>query len=300
MKIPVKEKTLRSIWSKTLTYVVLLGLGIAFIYPILFMVTNSFKSTADLVNPTIEWIPSGFYLDNYEKALRVLDYGRTFFTTLFLVAVSTVLQTLSCAMAGYGFARHNFKGKNILLVLLLATFIIPSQVTLIPKYLIFHNLNLIGSPLASFLPALLGQGFKSAIFILVFREFFSAYPKSFDEAALIDGAGRLRVFLKIAVPVCVPAIIVSLLFSFVWYWNETYVSSLLLGSEWRTLPMKLQSFVSEFSQVYASAKNSDQNKMNESLRMAATILTIIPLMAVYLVLQKQFIEGIESSGITGE
>ena len=286
--------------ARVTTYVILLGLGIAFLYPILFMITTSFKSTEDLVNPTIEWIPSGFYTDNYVKAFEVLDFNNTFFVTLFLAGISTVLQTISCALAGYGFARHSFRGKGVLMVLLLMTFVIPSQVTLVPKYLIFHSLKLIGSPMASFLPAVLGQGFKSAIFILVFTEFFSAYPKSFDEAARMDGAGRFKVFLRIALPVCVPAIIVSLLFSFVWYWNETYLSSLLQGGMWRTLPMKLQSFVSDFSQIYTSAKNSDQNKINESLRMAATILTILPLIIVYLLLQKQFIEGIESSGLTGE
>lgn len=282
-------------------YFLLIGIGTAFLYPILFMVVNSLKDVQDLVNPTIEWLPSHLYFGNFGRAIYTLRYEITLPFTILYVAVAAFAQTVSCAMAGYAFARHEFPLKKLWMVMLVVAFLIPAQVTLVPKYLMFYKYHLTGTLLATWLPALLGQGVNSSIFVLVFYQFFSGYPKSFDEAAQLDGAGRFTVFFKVALPMVGPAIIVSILFSFVWFWNETYTSSLLLGSEFRTLPMKLESFVAEFETIYQSATSNDTaTKLNESLRMAATLLVISPLMLLYVALQRRFIEGIEAAGLTGE
>lgn len=297
IKSPNFNKKSKTAFGKLLLYFLLIGIGIVFLHPILYMLDNSVKSVSDLVNPTVEWIPSHIYLDNYKVAVEVLDYGKSLVVTVILVGLATVCQTVSCALAGYALARHDMPLKKLWLVLMILSFLTPSSVTLIPKYLMFNNYGLIGSPLSVLLPALLGQGINSAVFVLVFNQFFGSYPKSFDEAARLDGASGIGIFFKVAIPVCVPAIIVSLLFSFVWFWNETYVSGLLYGETLRTLPMKLQSFVEEYSRSYGSGTG---NKINESIQLAATVLVVSPLMIVYVSLQKYFIEGIETSGITGE
>ena len=282
-------------------YFLLIGIGAVFLYPILFMLVNSLKDVQDLVNPTIEWLPSHLYLENFGRALYTLQYERVLPFTVLYVAVAALAQTVSCAMAGYAFARHEFPLKRLWMVMLIVAFLIPAQVTLVPKYLMFYKYGLTGSPLATWLPALLGQGVNSSIFVLVFYLFFAGYPRSYDEAAQLDGAGRLTVFFKVALPMVGPAIVVSILFSFVWFWNETYTSSLLLGSEFRTLPMKLESFVAEFTSIYQSSSSSNMaTKLNESVRMSATLLVISPLMLLYAVLQRRFIEGIEAAGLTGE
>ena len=285
---------------RLMIYALLTGIGVVYLYPILYMIVNSFKSLPDLVNPTVEWIPSGIYFENYAKALTVLDYGSSLLNSIFIVSVSTVFQTLSCALAGYSLARFNIPLKKLWMVLIVLTFLIPAQVIMIPKFAMFSEYGLIGTPLSIFLPAAFGQGVNSSIFILIFYQFFISYPKSFDEAAKIDGAGNLKIFLKIAVPLCVPAIIVSLLFSFIWFWNETSMTGLLLGNNFRTLPMKLQSFVEEFNRTYVSGTASGMNRINEGIQLAATLLVIAPLLVLYLGLQKFFIEGIESVGLTGE
>lgn len=291
----------RGFVSAAVRYLLLIGIGAVFLYPILYMLSNSFKDVQDLVNPTIEWLPSHLYLGNFGRATYTLRYEVTLPFTVFYVAVAAVAQTVSCAMAGYAFARHEFPLKRLWMVMLVVAFLIPAQVTLVPKYLMFYNYGLTGTLFSTWLPALLGQGVNSSIFVLVFYQFFASYPKSFDEAAQLDGAGRFTVFFKVALPMVVPAIVVSVLFSFVWFWNETYTSSLLLGSEYRTLPMKLESFVAEFTNLYQSASSGDMSsRLNESLRMAATLLVIAPLMALYAVLQRHFIEGIEAAGLTGE
>lgn len=291
------KKNTKRLGTRVLTYFILIGIGVVFLHPILYMLVNSFKSVSDLVNPTVEWIPNKLYLDNYKSALEVLEYGKSFGVTLALVGVATIFQTVSCALAGYALARHDLPLKKLWIVMMILSFLTPSSVTLIPKYLMFNTYGLIGNPLSILIPAILGQGVNSTIFVLVFFNFFSRYPRSFDEAARLDGASGLTIFFKVAVPICMPAVIVSLLFSFVWFWNETYVSGLLLGNSMRTLPMKLQSFVEEYSRLGGSGA---ENKINESLQLAATVLVISPLMVLYIALQKHFIEGIESAGITGE
>lgn len=291
-----KRKT-RHIAGRLVSYFLLIGIGIVFIYPILYMLVNSFKNVSDLVNPTVEWIPTGLYLDNYRTAVEVLDYWQSLAMTVALMLFATVFQTVSCALAGYALARHDMPLKKLWLVLMVMSFLTPSSVTLIPKYLMFNTYGMIGNPLSVLLPALLGQGVNSAVFVLIFYQFFAGYPRSFDEAARLDGASGLTIFLKVAVPACVPAIIVSILFSFVWFWNETYVSGLLLGDSMRTLPMKLQSFVEEYNRMQGSGAES---RINESLQLAATVLVVTPLMLLYIALQKYFIEGIESAGLTGE
>ncbi len=282
-----------------LLYFLLIGISVVFLYPILYMFVNSFKTVSDLVNPGIEWIPTTLYIGNYQRALVALDYWNSLAFTVIFTAVATLFQTISCALAGYALARHRFPLKNLWMVLIVIAFLIPSHITLIPRYLQFFKYGLVDTPWSILLPAVLGQGVNSSIFILVFQQFFASYPRSFDEAAQLDGANRFRVFFQVALPICSPAIVVSLLFSFVWFWNETYNASLLMGSSQSLLTIKLSSFMDLYNNAYASAADGAA-RINESLNMAATLLVIVPLLLVYLVLQKRFIEGIESAGLTGE
>lgn len=292
----------KSLLNHLARYFLLIGIGAVFLYPILFMLVNALKDVQDLVNPTVEWLPTHLYWGNFGRALYTLRYEKTLPFTVFYVAVASLAQTVSCAMAGYAFARHEFPLKRLWMVMLVVAFLIPAQVTLVPKYLMFYNYKLTGTLFSTWLPALLGQGVNSSIFILVFHQFFAGYPKSFDEAAQLDGAGRFTVFFRVAMPMVGPAVVVCVLFSFVWFWNETYTSGLLLGPSYRTLPMKLESFVAEFTSIYQTNSSGTDavTRLNESLRMAATLLVVTPLMVLYGALQRRFIEGIESSGLTGE
>lgn len=285
---------------KLIVYIVLFGVGFVYLYPILYMLVNSFMGVSDLINPTIEWVPTKLSIDNYAKAFKVLDYFKSTAVTILYAGVATIFQTFCAAMAGYAFGRFEFPLKKLWMFLLIATFLVPVQVMVVPRYLLYNSYGLIGNPLVTILPSMLGQGIKSTLFVLIFMAYFKSYPKSLDEAAELDGATKPRIFFGIALPMAMPTIIVSLLFSFVWYWNETYELSLYLESVIKTLPIKLSGFVNEFSAMYPASEGSEANRINESIRMAGTILTILPLIVTYCCLQKYFIEGIESSGITGE
>lgn len=286
--------------KKLIMYGLLLGIGFVYIYPLIYMVVSSMMDSTDLVNPTVRWVPSTFYIGNYKVAFKVLEAGKSMGTSVLMAGIPAIFQTTSCAIIGYGFARFEFPLKKMWMVLLIAAFLIPVQVTMVPKYMLFDAYKMINTPLPSILPALLGQGIKGSIFVLIFFQFFRSYPIVLDEAAEIDGAGKFTTFFKIALPMSIPAIVIAFLFSFVWYWNETYLAGLFFGKSIQTLPMKLQSFVDSYNRLFPTSDGSTLNRLNESIRMAGTLITITPLLVMYLLLEKQFVESVDKSGITGE
>lgn len=281
---------------KVIIYLLLTAIGFIYLYPVLYMLSNSFKSPSDIINPMVNWIPTAFYFGNYQRAFRVLNYFPTLGKSLLVTLVPALLQTAITSVIGYGFARFDFKFKKPLFVIVLLTFIIPPQAYMIPRYVMFFEMKLLENPLAIILPSLFGQGLNSAIFILIFYQFFRMIPRHLLEAAEIDGAGTYYIFFRMAVPLSAPAYITSFLFSLVWYWNETYISSLFLGTAFPNLQIALANFVSQYQQMY----QSDAIKLNEGIRLAATLLIILPMLIVYFALQRWFVEGIERTGITGE
>lgn len=154
-------------------------------------------------------------------------------------------------------------------------------------------------PLPFVLMGLICTGLKNGLYVFLLRQYFLGMPKELEEAAYVDGAGKIKVFLKIAMPMAIPAVVVSLIFSFVWNWNETFNIS-LYNKDIQTLPMQLNIFVERYREMYPTTDGSEVNRLNESIRMAATLITIAPLIALYIALQKQFVESIEKTGITGE
>jgi len=286
-----------SMLAKIVIYILLISIGFLYIYPLLYMLSNSFKSQADIVNPMVNWVPTALYLGNYERAFRVLNFFPTLGMSMIVTLIPALLQTMVTALIGYGFAKFEFKFKKMWLVLVLMTFVIPVQVYMIPRYVMFFEFGLLESPLSIILPALFGQGVNSAIFVLIFYQFFRMIPNSINEAAEIDGAGPYYIFFKIGIPLAVPAFITSFLFGLVWYWNETYISSLFLGAGYPNLQLKLANFVSEYTQMFSS---DELLRINEGVRLAATLLIILPMVIVYFAIQRWFVEGVDRTGVTGE
>jgi len=284
---------------RVLIYAMLIGIGFVYIYPVLYMISSSFQSLPDLLNSSVIWIPSELYLENFRRALEVLNFWPTLWQTFIVAIIPAAIQAFVASIIGYGLARFEFRGKKIILALILATFIIPPQVLVIPRYILFHNLGMLGSIMAYILPATFGQGLQSAIFILIFYQTFRTIPTALEEAAQLDGAGFFRIFYKIAMPMGAAAYIVSFLFSFVWYWNETQLAAIYFGTQMTTLPLQLQSFVSQFEMMFTHTM-TDQLNINEGIEMAGTLLTILPLLVIYFVLQRWFVESVDRSGITGE
>lgn len=287
-------------------YILLIGIGFVYLYPVLYMISTSLMSLDDLLDASIKWIPSSLYLTNYINAFKVMDFFKSLGKSILIAGVPTLIQVCSCAVIGYGFARFDFRGKKIMMGILIFSFILPAQVTMMPNYVLFTNLELIGKLSAFNLPALLGQGIKAQIFILIFYNFFKQVPQALIEAAHIDGAGYFRSFFRISLPSAAPAILVVFLFSTVWYWNESYLTTLYIAglgtnkaNSLTTLVVELKNFTSIYEQ-YNQGSQQQLGNINESIKMAGTMLSILPVLLMYGFLQKYFVESIDRTGITGE
>ena len=283
-----------------LLYVLLIAIGFVYLYPLLFMFISSMKSPADLLNPMVQWVPSELYFGNYIKAFNVLDYPNTLMASALVSVIPSIIQAVVCSLVGYGLARYRFRGKNLLFFLILATFIIPAQNTVIPQMLAYKSLGLLGNIFSMILPALFGQGFKSAIFILIFYQTFLSLPKALEEAARLDGASDFMLYFQIALPAALPAFVISIIFSVVWYWNETYLTSIFLEGGIKTLPMQLSQFVQAYQNLYPAGTVNIFDRLNEAVKLSGTFLNILPLLLMYFVLQRWFVELVERTGITGE
>jgi multiple sugar transport system permease protein len=171
-----------------LLYALLIAIGFVYLYPLLFMFITSIKSPSDLLNPMVQWVPTGIYTGNYVRAFRVLDYLNTLKSSVLISVLPSLIQAAVCSLIGYGLAQYRFPGKHLIFGLILATFIIPPQTTVIPQMLTYKSYGLLGNILCLLLPAAAGQGYRSAIFILIFYQNFVSLPKSLIEAARLDGA----------------------------------------------------------------------------------------------------------------
>ncbi|AUD65327.1 ABC transporter permease [Tenericutes bacterium MZ-XQ] len=282
---------------KFVIYTLLISFSYIYLYPVLFMTVNSFMTVDDLINPGVKWIPTALQFENYGRALQVLELPGSIVSTTSYVLKVSISVTISSAIIGYGFAKFRFPLKNLLFVLMLATFILPSQVTMVANLVIFNNLGLMSTQNAMIFPAIFGQGVNAAIYILIFYQFFKTIPGVLMESAEVDGASQFRIFTRIAVPLAIPSFLIVFLFSFVWYWNETFITSLYVGGR-ITLPLKLQAFRSSYETLFPPG--SAGSELNEAIMLAGNMLTILPLLVLYFIAQRYFVESIDRTGITGE
>lgn len=297
------SKDKEGVGKQLVVYGLLICIGFIYLYPILYMFSTSFMNRDDLLDSSVKWIPSTLYLQNYIDAAKSMSFWASLGKGFLIAGLPTVCNVAICMLVGYGFASFTFKGKNILLGLLVFSYILPSQVTMIPTYVLYNDTGILGTLWAFILPAVFGNGLNAPIFILIFYQFFRQVPKVLIEAAKIDGAGYFRSFVRIAVPSAAPAILTVFLFSFVWYWNESYLTELYVQglstkSIWNNLVIQLKNFDASFNTL--ATVGDTATSLNESVRMAATSLSILPLLLIYFVLQRYFVESIDRAGITGE
>lgn len=290
----------RGFLTTLLIYAILILFGFVYIYPMLYMLGYSLMSESDLVNPAVNYLPTSWYFENYKESAEVLDYWKNLGNTVLVSLVPAIFETIAASLTGYGLARYEFKGKKIVIGLIVFTFIVPSCLTMFPQLSLFVKLHLVNNVWSYYVPALLGQGINSAVFILIFYQFFREIPKSIVEAAKIDGAGAFKVFLKIGVPTAKSAFLLSLVLGTVWYYNETVLASLYFGDAITTLPLQLQNFESAYNAIFGSSGGVTGKTANEAIYMAGTMLTILPLILMFLLIQREFVTSLDKAGVTGE
>lgn len=299
----------RGIIMGVVVYVLLITIAFIYLYPVLYMFSRSLMSSKDLLDSSAKWIPSAITSQNYKDAIATLDYWNSLWKNVQIAVLPTIAQVFICSMVGYGFARYKFPGRTLWMGILILSFLLPSQTIDMPNYLLFQQLKMMDGSLKPFLLlAALGQGFKSVLCILIFYNFHRQVPQSLIEAAEIDGAGHVGAYFRIAIPLSMAAIVCVTLFSLVWYWNETYLVRTYLGyghtraEGLTTLMIELQKFEDSYNVTFDARASSvtSTNKLNDAIKMAGTMLSIAPLLLLYLVLQKQFVESVDRAGITGE
>ena len=299
----------RGIIMGVVVYVLLITIAFIYLYPVLYMFSRSLMSSKDLLDSSAKWIPSAITSQNYKDAIATLDFWNSLWKNIQIAVLPTIAQVFICSMVGYGFARYKFPGRTLWMGILILSFLLPSQTIDMPNYLLFQQLKMMDGSLKPFLLlAVLGQGFKSVLCILIFYNFHRQVPQSLIEAAEIDGADHIKAYFRIAIPLSMAAIVCVTLFSLVWYWNETYLVRTYLGyghtraEGLTTLMIELQKFEDSYNVTFDARASSvtSTNKLNDAIKMAGTMLSIAPLLLLYLVLQKQFVESVDRAGITGE
>ena len=302
---------------KLCTYAALILVSYQFLYPLLRMITTSLMSTEDIINPVVNWLPRTWSFGNLRMAWAVMDPRTTMLNSIWFSALLSAGQTFVAATAGYAFARYEFAFKRFWFMMVITSFILPTPVMLIPRTMMAVSVNdlwgiqMIGTPYPQILLAVFGQGVFSAILILIFYNFTKMIPQALDEAAAIDGASQFKIFYHVILKLSVSTLLVVFLLSFVWNWNETYITGIFLGNSIELMPVRLGRFAALFPGAAAAAGvpgggmgdladiSPDVQRINEAFRMAGTMISMLPLFALYLLVQKQFIKGIENTGITG-
>ena len=280
----------------------LMGVGFVMLYPILFMISNAFKSVSDALDPTVVWIPSGTDLFNFKMAFKLLGYKDALKNTLILVMPCVIIQVITCLFVSYGFARFEFRFKGLLFGLLVFSLIVPVQTYIIPLYVNMKTMHLLDTYWQFYIMALLGTGIRSGLYIYIFRQYFRGLPKELEEAAYIDGCNPLRTFLHIMVPNVKGAILVVFVLSFVWYYNDYTLTGMLLNNDY-PLSIALTGTSTALNNtvqgMVGQTIGSDIKLLSDSILSAACLIVALPLIGVYVAVQKHFTEGIERSGLVG-
>lgn len=292
-------------------YFFLISLSYIFLYQIAYMLSQAFKPDNQIYDPSVVWIPKSFTLDNIKLACANMDYVKSLCATLFIVVGSGLLEVLTCMLMAYGLARFKFKGNRILFGLVILTIVVPPQMIIIPTSMNFSHLDFLGvlfgffkltgidlrpnildTPLTFYLPALFGVGLRSGLFIFIYRQFLSKIPYELEEAAYIDGAGPFKTFASIIIPSSGVVIFTVIIFSVIWHYNDYYLSDMYL-TENRTLAVSLANITSTVS---TQLVEEDYKRV---LQMAGSLVFIAPVLIMYMILQKKFVQNIDRVGIVG-
>jgi multiple sugar transport system permease protein len=283
---------------------IVIGLCFIILYPLIFMISTAFRTRADMNDPTILWIPKNFTFQNVRDVVRTMDYWNTFRTTTFLNIGCSIVQVLSCALTGYGFARFKFKGQKILFFIVILQILVPPQILTLPQFKFFRYfgpggaINLINSPLTMYLPAISANGIRAGLFIFLFRQAFKGLPKELEDAAYLDGCSPLKTFVQVMIPNATSVFLTVFLFSIVWYWNDYYVSTTFFTNN-ATMALKLKNLAPSLEQIIFGGTVSASPRELIVWLEAGCLVAILPILILYVALQKYFTEGIARSGLTG-
>ena len=318
---------------KIFRFIFLLGIAYVVLYPFFTKIAGSFMDKMDFVDVTVRLIPKNWTLDIYKAIWVDLDYVEAFTNTLLISAACALLQTFACCLIAYGLAKYKFKGNGIIFLLVILTMLVPHktlQASMSLKFTYFDicgimsflsggasvgiesidnvlasiklmnvpdGVNLINTFWPLFILSITGLAFKNGLYIFMLRQFFRGIPDSLEESAYIDGSGDFRTFIQIILPISVPMMITVFLFSFCWQWTDSFYTNMFF-----TNPNKAPTVLSQIVEIPKSldTEYAGQSLYETAIRNACGIMIILPLVILYVFMQRYLVEGIERSGLTAE
>lgn len=290
----------------------LIAIGYIVIYPVIYMISSSVKTTAAFADSSVIYIPKHITFEYYSLALEAIDYKDSIISTVKYEIVSAVIEILICSFIAYGLARFDFKGKKFLNFVLLLTILVPVQMIIVPIMTNYSQLdvigilgllnrftgidlrpNILGTVWTFYLPSIFGVGLRSGILIYIYIQFFSGLPKELEEAAWIDGAGLFRTFFSIAVPSSSVVYTTVTLFALIWHWNDYYLAVMYLSDKF---PLAVRIYDID---NLITAVNIWGGGSAVAIKSAACFMFIAPMLVIYLFMQRKFVQSIDRVGITG-
>lgn len=313
--IAKNKKITSHILSGLFRYGMLLIIGYIVLYPLLLMLSSAFKSEDALFDAAFVWFPKTLSMEWVKQAYEIMDFPKALGRTLSLQIVSSFIEVFTCSLIAYGFARFNFKGKKIASFILVLTLMIPISMYGMSLSINFRNVDFLGvfgllnkltgidlrfnifnTNWTMWLPSMLGVGIRSGMIIYIYIQFFSGLPAELEEAAYVDGAGPLKTYFKIALPSSSVVIMTVTVLSFIWHWNESYLSSVCFLENNQPLSVIMANFGAKLMQIGMMLEN---NPRAEPIVFGACLLFIVIPLVLYLILQRKFVKSIDRVGITG-
>ena len=274
---------LKSTVGLTSLHIILLLMAAVFIVPFFWLLSSSFKEPSELFQIPVRWLPQRVQFANYEKIFKLIPFFLYLRNTMIIVVSTIIGSLISSSLVGYGFSRLRWKLRDKLFILVLITMILPYQVTMIPLFLLFKQFKWVGGYLPLIVPAFFGNPF----FIFLMRQFFTQLPDDLSQAARIDGAGEFRIFWQICLPLSKPALATVAIYAFLRAWND-FIGPLiyLTNNDTYTMSIGIQLIRSRLDPKW-------------EVLMAAGVLMVLPVLIIFFLMQKYFIQGIALSGIKG-
>lgn len=307
------KKTIGQILYKILRAVLLFGLCFLILQPLLNKLSVSFMQEKDLYDATVISVPRNFTTANYKLAIQLMKFFKALWNSFYMAILVAVLQIISCTLVGYGFARYKFPFKRFWFACVMLVIVIPPQTLMSSLYLHFrffdifgiskattgNPLNLINTAIPYLLLVSGGMGLKSGLYIFMIRQYFRGVPKELEEAAYVDGSGKFKTFLTIMIPDAKPILTSCFLFAFVWQWTDSFYSNMFLR-HMTLLPSGLKAMterLSDWTELTFGAGNLPSIAYSQTMIATGMLMAIAPLLLIYLVAQKGFVESLSQTGI---
>lgn len=300
-----------AVWS-AVRFLFLLCMAYVIFSPLIYMISLAVRDSRDIYDMSIVWIPKHFTLENFKMVFGDLQFGEVLKNSGIIAVGGTLLSVFVCSMAAYGFARFKFKGSRLLFFVVILTILIPPQITAMPNYVLFSSfdffgiiggltghptdINMLDNMGTIMLLSVLGQGIRSGLIIFIFRQYYKGIPAELEQAAEIDGCGYISTYFRIMLPNAGGPLRISILFSLVWYWSDFYTLTTYLPNT--RIISSVISNVSEALQHVLYMEARDPYKI-VTIEQAACLISLLPILIIFLIAQKSFARSIETTGLVG-